>query len=72
MDFDLILQLLLGYLPAAKLILEFLGLLVIVGQGVVLLTPSKKDDEFEIALLSKPIVGPLLKSLMKFAPIQKK
>lgn len=45
-----------------------LGTLVVVAQAVVVITPTKKDDEF----LKKSIVSKLIDILSNFAPIKKK
>lgn len=59
-------------LPWLALILGALGSLVVVGQAVVILTPSKKDDEFLDGLEKHSIFGTLLKAIKSFAPIQKR
>lgn len=72
MDFSFIFAWVVSVLPVAKVVLEILGGLVVVGQVVVMMTSSKSDDAYAESLLSMPIVGNLLKSLIAFAPIQKK
>lgn len=71
MDISLLLGLAAQY-PKVMLLLQFLGILVVVGQVVVVLTPSKKDDEAWDALKAKPVIGSLLSAIASFAPIQKK
>lgn len=58
--------------PVVGLVLAALGLLVVVGQVVVVLTPTKKDDEAVARWQAIPILGQILAILAKFAPIQKK
>jgi len=58
--------------PIVALVLGVLGCLVIVAQAVVIMTPSKKDDEMLDAVQKSSIGGLLLKALVAFAPIQKK
>lgn len=59
-------------LPMASLILGVLGTLVVVGQIIVALTPSKADDEAWAKIESIPLVGAALKALTHFAVLQKK
>lgn len=58
--------------PIAALILGILGLLVVVAQAVVLMTPSKADDAILEKIEKNSIGGFLLKVLVSFAPFQKK
>ena len=67
-----VLQDLAAKVPVLALVLGVLGSLVIVGQMIVLLTPSKADDAWLAKLKEMPVVGMLLKALEAFAPIQKK
>lgn len=71
-DFSVILELGAKTIPVLKLVLEGLGSLVIAGWAYVLITPSKKDDAWLQSLEGKAIVGPLLKALKAFSPIQRK
>lgn len=67
-------QVLLGLLsqyPWGALILSALGTLVVVGQVVVVLTPSKKDDAI-LDDIKKGMFGKLLDMIAAFAPIQRK
>ncbi len=57
--------------PIAALCVGALGTLVVVGQVVVPLTPTKKDDAAWEKIKGYPIVGPILNVLTKFAVIQK-
>lgn len=59
-------------MPWLALVLGALGSLVVIGQAVVVLTPSKKDDEAFAKLEKHSIIGKLLEMLKKFAVIQKK
>lgn len=59
-------------MPALALIIGALGSLVVVGQAVVIITPSKKDDEILDKLEKHSILGSILNVLKSFAPIQKK
>lgn len=72
MDFSLALAWLSSLHPLVPLVLAGLGGLVVLGQTYVALTPSQNDDAWYAALEAKPFVGPLLKSLKAFAPIQRK
>jgi hypothetical protein len=72
MDLEPIIVLLAGKYPMVAGVLALLGILVVVGQVVVVLTPTKKDDEALAKWEQIPFVGSLLKVIAKFAPIQKK
>jgi hypothetical protein len=58
--------------PAARLVLMALGTLVVVGQLIVPLTKTKRDDEFLARVLSVPVLGTLVRALAAFAPVQPK
>lgn len=58
--------------PVVAVVLAVLGLVVVVSQAVVLLTPSTKDDEFWEKMLAVPFLGGIIKALAVRAPIQKK
>lgn len=63
-----ILQKLSALVPWGPTALAVLGSLVVVAQVVVLITPTKKDDD----LLNGPgFLGKLLQALKSFAPWQK-
>jgi len=49
-----------------------LGSLVVIGQIVVSLTPSKADDEAWAKIMNIPLLGAVLQALTNFAVIQKK
>lgn len=72
MDYEVILMFLSGLTPWVKYILISIGGLVIVAQGVVLITPSPLDNAFVDKILNIPVLGGLLKALGKMAPIKKK
>lgn len=59
-----------GY-PIVNAVLAGLGTLVVVGQVVVVLTPTKKDDE-KLEEMKKGFLGVVIDTLSKFAVIQKK
>ena len=67
---ELLLSLSVKY-PTLSYVLMGLGTLVVVAQAVVVITPSKKDDEF-LAGVQKGIFGKLLDLVRSFAPLQKK
>ena len=71
-DLSALLEMLKGLHPAIPIALAGLGTLVVLGQTVVLLTPSKADDAWLAKLDSVPLLGSLLKALRSFAPLQKK
>ena len=72
MDFVALIQMLVGKYAVASLVVMVLGTLLVVGQAVVMLTPSKKDDEAWAKIMAVPVLGPVLSALCNFAPIQKK
>lgn len=59
-------------IPGALIILPVLGGLVVIGQAVVLATPSTNDDVAWEKLKAIPVLGVILSVLASFAPIQKK
>lgn len=69
---EALLQMLTGEVSWAGAALGWLGVLVVLGQGVVLMTPTKKDDEALAKAHKIPVLGDLLKAIAAFAPIQKK
>lgn len=72
MDFNALIVLLAGKYPIVMLIAMALGALVVFGQAIVVLTPTKKDDEAWEKIKSIPLVGQIVAALANFAPIQKK
>lgn len=61
-----------GQFPWIMAALTILGSLVVVGQGIVLITPSKRDDEILDQIEKNTIGGYLINFLTKFAVFQKK
>lgn len=57
--------------PGLGYILMALGLLVVVGRIYVSVTPSQEDDEWFARLEEIPVLGALLKILVKFSPVQR-
>jgi NADH:ubiquinone oxidoreductase subunit 3 (subunit A) len=73
MDIYVLIQMLATQFPVVMFIAALLGSLVVMGQAIVLLTPSKKDDEKVAAFVAKhPWVGKAMLALTNFAVIQKK
>jgi hypothetical protein len=60
-----------GQYPLVAAILVALGGLVVIGQAVVVATPSTEDDKWWDGLKSKPLIGPLIALLANFAPFHK-
>jgi hypothetical protein len=58
--------------PVAGLILTILGILVVVAEIIVVLTPSQKDDAAWAKIKGVPVLGQLLAFLASMAPIRKK
>lgn len=69
---DVLFALAVGKFGWAPAVLGWLGTLVVVGLGVVAMTPSKKDDEFVGKIYGIPVLGSFLKALAAFSPLQKK
>ena len=63
---------LLDKIPYLGVVLMGLGGLVVIGQAVVIITPSKADDEAWAKIERMPVLGMVLKVLASFAPIQKR
>ncbi len=64
-------HLLTGKYPVAGIVLSSVGVLVFVAQMVVLVTPSKKDDEKLSELMGKSWFAGLVRFFKSFAPFQK-
>ncbi len=58
--------------PAITAILSGLGTLVVLGYAYVKATPSKSDDAYVAKLEKNAIVGPILKALKAFSPVERK
>lgn len=71
MDLTPILDGLAASLPLAKMILQILGTLVLVGSAYVAITPSKSDDAWFAKLEAIPLLGSLLVALQKFSLFQR-
>jgi hypothetical protein len=67
-----LLQMLAGLHPAVPVAFAVLGILVVAGQAVVIMTPSVKDDEAWEKIKAIKVLGPMIAGLATFAPIQKK
>jgi hypothetical protein len=63
---------LLAKFPVLSLVLGGLGTLLVLAQVVVLVTPTKKDDEALAKAEGVPVLGSLLVLLKSFALVQKK
>lgn len=72
MDLSALLAMLAGLNPIILMVFSILGVLVVAGQAIVLLTPSKADDEAWEKIKQVPVLGSLISALANFAPIQKK
>lgn len=72
MDLTKIIEWIAGLHPIVPFVLMGLGSVVIIGQIIVAMTPSPDDDAWLVKVYDIPILGPLLKALAAFAPIQKK
>ena len=64
-------KLLIEKYPVAGTVLAVLGVLVVVAQVVVVITPTKKDDEKLQELMGKSWFKGLFEFLKSFAPFQK-
>lgn len=69
---DALVSLLVSKFAIVGYILMGLGVLVVLGRSYVLLSPTKDDDAFYAKLEANVILGPLLKLLVKFSPVQRK
>ena len=71
---DWLTQAILGFAaqyPIVGAVLVLLGGLVVLGQAVVVATPSTEDDKWWDGLKEKPVIGPLLALLANFGPFHK-
>jgi len=64
-------HLLTGMYPVAGVVLSSVGVLVFIAQMVVLVTPSKKDDEKLSELMKKSWFAGMVGFFKSFAPFQK-
>ena len=60
-----------GRFPVIGTILMLLGILVVLAQGIILITP-KKDDDAWLDNILKGWPGVIIRILERFAPFQKK
>jgi type IV secretory pathway component VirB8 len=72
MDIAAILLSMAGKFPWLMLILSILGALVVLGQAIVAMTPSKADDAVLDQVEKNGFFKMVLDALASFAPIQKK
>lgn len=72
MDIESILMILMAKWPVVGFIVMILGVLVVAGQALVVLTPTKKDDIAWEKIKAIPVLGQLISAIVAFAPIQKK
>jgi len=71
-DWSAILDWLVLQAPVAGTVLMILGGLVVVGTLYVRLTPNLEDDAFLAKLEAMPILGDILKVIVRFSPFQRK
>lgn len=72
MNIEMMIQMIVAKSYLAQNILVLLGTLVVLGAAYVKLTPTKADDTWYAKLESAPILGDILKVLIKFSPITRK
>lgn len=58
--------------PMITMVLGILGTLMVAAQAIVLITPTKKDDEFVDGLMKKAFIKKIFDLLISFAPFKKK
>jgi len=58
--------------PTVAAVVLAIATLVVAGQAYVGATPTEKDDAWFAKLEANAILGPILKALKAFAPIQRK
>lgn len=61
-----------GLHPVVSIVLMVLGVLVVIAQTVVAITPSKADDAAWEKIKAIPFLGAVLSAVAAMAPIQKK
>jgi hypothetical protein len=72
MDFVAMAQFLVLKFPVLGMVFALLGLLVVAGQALVLITPSTADDAAWEKIKAMPVIGQIISAVIAFAPIQKK
>lgn len=72
MDMVAILVMVAQKFPLVAAGLGMLGSAVVLGQIIVVATPTKKDDEAWAKIKAVPVLGALLDAMTNFAVIQKK
>lgn len=73
MEVDKIVELILKFAPQpVVLVLALLGALVVLGAAYVKLTPSQSDDAWWSKLEAMPVLGVVLKVLVRFSPLARK
>lgn len=72
MELGALLDMLVGAIPVARVVLEVLGSLVVIGTIVVSLTPSQDDDAVLERLKAVPILGSLILAVERFSIVVRK
>lgn len=72
MDFKAILEMGMKALPWLSYVLMGLGSLVLLGYAYVKATPTQDDDAWYAKVEAMAVVGPLMKALVSFSPLQRK
>ena len=72
MDLSLIIPGLILRFPIIGSVLTVLGMLVVLGQAYVAITPTQNDDAWFAKLEAIPLLGAIIKFAASFAPIQRK
>jgi len=72
MELEPIVQWLAGLHPVVHVVLVVLGSLVVLGGVYVKLTPTQSDDAWFAKLEAIPVLGALLRALVKFSPVARK
>jgi len=67
-----ILEMLMGYGGIFAAVITWVAFVYVAATAVILLTPTKKDDDFQAKLEAIPFVGGILKALVNFSPIKPK
>ncbi len=71
-DFDFLYALIVAKFPIAVFVLAAVGMLIVLAQAIVVLTPSQADDAAWEKIKAIPFLGSFIAWAASKAPIQKK
>lgn len=72
MEGDILLNLIVGLHPIARIVVEILAVVCSIAVGLIAITPYKGDDAALEHIKQMPVIGSFLAALLKFSPFGKK